>query len=147
MATRHVTPSVNIQPRRDSPLPPQLGHVVGAIEKSREMLDLPDNWDDEGSPAYDEATWRRAITFLVSNMFGFWQEHGVFPEVPTIDQGPLGSIDLHWQTPTRELLINVPVATDEPIDFYGDDGHDGHQVKGMLDPDETGLWLLRWLTT
>ena len=121
--------------------------LVVAIEASRTMLDLPDDWDGEGSPAYDAATWQRAVAFLVYNMFKFRQKYGVFPEVPTIDKGPSGSIDLHWQTPTRELLINVPVETSEPIDFYGDDGRGGHRIKGVLDPNDTNLWLLSWLTT
>lgn len=135
----NVTDSSTLARRRFTP-------IAAAIEASRAMLDLPDDWDGEGSPAYDEATWQRAVHFLVRHVLSFWEEYGTVPEAPKVRKGPQGSIDLHWRTANRELLINIPVAISEPIDFYGDDREGGHQVKGTLDPAETNLWLLRWLT-
>jgi len=49
---------------------PQLGAVArpvdpsdleAAIQQSRAMLDLPDNWDDDGGSSIDAATWARDI--------------------------------------------------------------------------------------
>lgn len=126
-------------------LSPHLGHVANAIESSRAMLELPDDWDGQGSPAYDEATWQRAADFLTTNAHCLLDEYGIAVEALKVRKGPLGSIDLHWRTPAPELLVNVPVAADEPIDFYGDDRHGGHHVKGALDLAEVNHWLLMWL--
>jgi hypothetical protein len=49
-----------------------------------------------------------------------------FPGVViSILPGPYGSIDLHWRTPKRELLINVPDDAEGPASYYGDDREEG----------------------
>lgn len=120
--------------------------LLPAIEKSRLMLTLSEDWDDEGSPAYEEQTWQRAVDFMLGTAIEFWRESGIIPEAPRIRKGPLESIDLHWLTPKRELLINVPATANASFDFYGDDRHGGHQVKGELDPNDSNHWLMHWLT-
>jgi hypothetical protein len=82
-----------------------------------------------------------------SAALGLWEEFGVSAPAPKIGKGPVGSIDLHWRTPGRELLVNIPPDVTAPADYYGDDRHGGHVVKGTLDPAEDNLWLLMWLTT
>jgi hypothetical protein len=134
-----VVPGVDV-------LPSPLARLGEAIEASRSMLDLPDDWDGEGSPAYDPATWRRAVDFLVEHAVRFWRESGVVIPAPKVRKGPHGTIDLHWRMPGHELLINVPAA-DEPADYYGDDGADGRRIEGTLDPATYHRWLLQWLTT
>ena len=109
------------------------------------MLDLADDWDGEGSPGYEETTWQRAVDFLVRNAARLYAEYGVLIEGPKIRKGPRGSIDLHWRTPTRELLLNVPADVDALADYYGDDGAGGHVIKGTLNPTEENAWLLMWL--
>ncbi len=56
-----------------------------------------------------------------------------------------GSIDIHWKDERRQLLINVPAAGDEPIEFYGDD-RGRTIVKGVVDPSASTRWLFAWLT-
>ena len=128
-------------------LPPELAHLAVAAEASRAMLDLPEDWDGEGSPGYEDATWQRAVDFLLSNALRVWTEHGIAVPSPKVRKGPLGSIDLHWRTPSRELLINVPADPEATVDYYGDDGAGGHQVKGTVDPAREGQQLLLWLST
>jgi hypothetical protein len=128
-------------------LPPDLAALTAPIVASRAMLDLGADWDGEGSPGYKENTWLRAIDFLIGNALGLWEELSVAVPPLKIGKGPGGSIDLHWRTPDRELLINIPPGQDSPADYYGDDQHGGHVVKGTLDPSGDNLWLLMWLTT
>ena len=126
-------------------LPGPLASFAAPIVASRAMLDLEDDWDGEGSPAYAEATWQRAVTFLLSNALALYDDYGVATPVPKIGKGPYGSVDLHWRFPGRHLLMNIPVGVDEPGDFYGDDGTGGQQVQGGFDPDEEYPWLMMWL--
>ena len=126
-------------------LPATLRHLVEEMERSRTILDLPDDWDEEGSPAYAESTWLRAAGFLADNASRLWDEYGVVVAAPRIRKGPDGSIDLDWRTPHRELLINVPAAPEEPAAYYGDDGTGGHSIKGTLDTSARNQWLLMWL--
>jgi hypothetical protein len=125
-------------------LPEPLSHFADEIERSRSMLELPDDWDEQGSPGYTEATWRRAVGFLVESASRFWSESGRAVSAPRIRKGPDGSIDLDWRSPGRELLVNIPAAPTEPATYYGDDGAGGNPIKGTLDPSLQAGWLLRW---
>lgn len=127
-------------------LPGPLAPVAAAIAPSKAMLDLPDDWDGEGSPGYREETWLRAVAFLVDNALGFLEEQGETIPAPKLRKGPAGSIDLHWREPDRDLLINIPAQEGSAADYYGDDRAGGHIVKGTLDPAEDNFWLLMWLT-
>ena len=129
---------------------PVLKHILEKIEESRTILNFEDNGDDEGSPAYKTSTWERATTFLHRSALQLWKDYHLILDVPKILPGPAGSIDLHWKTARRELLINIHDTLDEPANFYGDDSaaseHSPTQVvKGILDTSKDNQWLLMWL--
>ena len=125
-------------------------HILEAIELSKYMLTFEDDWDDDGSPAYKSATWVRATAFLHHSALQMLTDYHVILDAPKILPGPAGSIDFHWKTSRRELLINIPEILDEPANFYGDDStssdHSPNQmVKGILDISKDNQWLLMWL--
>ncbi len=128
-------------------LPEPLAPLAEAIVVSRRILEWPDDWDDEGSPGYDERVWLRAVGFLLSNAVRLWNDRGLAVAAPDIDPGAYGSIALDWRLPRHELLLVIPVGPDEPHRFYGHDGAFEHAVKGALDPDGDNSWLLSWLMT
>ena len=128
-------------------LPEPLVPLAEEIVHSRRILDWPDDFDDEGSLGYDKTVWLRAVDFVVANALRLWEDRRVVLPTPSIDPGPNGSIDLHWRPPRRELLLNIPVAEDAAVRFYGDDGASGHVVKGSLDPADDNTWLMLWLTS
>jgi hypothetical protein len=113
-------------------LPVALSDVAEAIEKSRWILDLEDDWDAAGSAGYPEEIWKRAVDFLTRNATRLWQERNVRVVSPRILPGPDASIDVHWKTPGHEFLINLPGQVGEPASFYGDDGMEpaGIRSKG-----------------
>ena len=113
------------------------------IESARTLLNLGDNWDGEGSPAYSKHTFERAIAFLRMHVERVW-EAGINAPVPYINPGPHGSIDLHWKERTWELLVNVPAEETRPAVFYGDDYGAG-VIKGTIDPARYSFGLLEWL--
>src|SRR3954466_6034796 len=86
--------------------PEHLTQLRTAIGKAKlKILSLPDNWDENGSDAYEAATFEQAVEFLISNAIGLWKAYSVALEVPKILPGPDGSIDIHWEFDDRELLI------------------------------------------
>ncbi len=127
-------------------LPKSLERLETAIVKSIRILEWKDDWDGEGSPAYAEETWQRAALFLVQNALRLWRTCGIAVDVPRIGPGPDGSIDIHWKSERRELLINIPADSRELADYYGDGRSVQVQMmKGMLDTQANNLWLLNWL--
>ena len=119
--------------------------LTEALRASRRILDLPDDWDEEGSPRFREATWRRATEFVKLAAMAFQQRFGVWIEPPRILPGPAGSIDLHWRAAERELLINIPERDEAPADYYGS-GDAQDAVKGKLNTALPNEWILLWLT-
>lgn len=119
--------------------------IAEAIKASRRILDLKDDWDEEGSSGYEESTWKRAKDFVVKVTTSFHQSRGFWVDPPRILPGPQGSIDIHWKTSMRELLINIPESKEEPADYYGC-GSLQDAIKGKLDTQLPNEWILLWLT-
>jgi hypothetical protein len=118
--------------------------IQKAIEASRYIYELKDEWDDAGSPGYTYETWRRAIDFLRLHVAATGKEE---EEVlaPIIGPGPDGAIDLYWKTKSFELLITVPAAQNESAQFYGDD-YGKQTIRGTLSTSATTHGLLDWIT-
>ena len=133
-------------PKEVTNVPPNFDQIVAAIEESRKLLDWEDDWDEEGSPGYEEAMWQRGAGFLKDNALRLWEEYGACVEAPRVLPGPNGSIDIHWHTGDHELLINIPADRSKLAPYYGDTPT-GHSVKGTLDTSAENQWLLMWLTT
>lgn len=104
--------------------------IAAAIEASKDILDLKDNFDGDGSPAYDEQTWQRA-TDLIRTLAARSMRTGQSIAAPEINCGPSGSIDLHWEQEEFELLVNIPTSADVHATFYGDD-YGADFVKGTI---------------
>jgi hypothetical protein len=119
-------------------------HLAAAIRASRAILDLEDNWDDEGSPGYAEETWNRATKFIRYIARNYWRLNGVWVIPPRILPGPNGSIDIHWKTQKRELLINIPADEEIAVGYFGSGGPND-TIKGKLDIFSQNEWILMWL--
>ncbi|MFP3940124.1 MAG: hypothetical protein ACLF0P_07450 [Thermoanaerobaculia bacterium] len=119
---------------------------MDAIDRSRQITELRDDWDGEGSAGYSVETWQRATDYLRRIALSCWEEFRVAIPPPWITPGPEGSIDLHWQAETYELLVNIPGAPEEAT-FYGDH-QNGMFIEGRFMPEGKGigrLALVTWL--
>lgn len=92
--------------------------LVEVINNSKYLLDFRENWDGEGSKAYTSQTWIKSVQFLLK--FYEWREqnHKDMIRPPKIYQGPEGSIDIYWKSPTFTYLINIPEETNRANYFY-----------------------------
>lgn len=118
--------------------------IENAIEASRILLELEDDWDEEGGVGYSEETWKRTTQFIRKTALLFKNEYGKWVNAPKITPGPDGSIDVRWKTDKRSLLVNFPASETKPVDYFGSDkGID--TVKGTLNLSLQNHWLLHWL--
>jgi hypothetical protein len=120
--------------------------IIHAIDASRWILGLRDDFDGEGSEGYAEKTWKRAVEFLRRHARWVWETASMKIQPPRIRPGPSGSIDLHWKTPSYELLLNIPANPAESATFYGDD-YGRSTVEGSFDPSAFNTGILTWLST
>jgi len=82
---------------------------------------------------YSEETLDRAIAFLRAHIERLWQSYGVKAPMPVIGPGPNRSVDLFWETPPWQLLVNIPASTNTLATFYGHD-QNRQKIKGSFDP-------------
>lgn len=113
-------------------LPDELKDLASAVEKSKYMLELGNNFDDAGSPAYSEDTWEKAVIFITNYACWLFDIFGKIIATPKIYHAPEGSVDLYWENERFNLLINIP-AGGEPATFYGDN-YGSQVIEGKFDP-------------
>ena len=123
-------------------LPAALSHIGKTIEDSRQILEYKCCEPDD--VPIEEATWRRAAEFLTRHAKRVWETTGGDIESPDVLSGPDGSVDLHWDRPTYELLINIPADQDAAAGFYADDRGQMF-IKGRFDPSRINKGLIDWL--
>jgi hypothetical protein len=120
-------------------IPIELKGIKKSIDLSGYILDLEENWDDEGASAYTQETWNRAISFLVDFSLLVFHSAGKTIPAPQITHSVEGSIDIFWETDTFYLLVNVPQG-EEPITYFGDD-RVGNTSKGTISQAKKGFAL------
>jgi len=121
--------------------------LAGIIDDAKWLLGLKDNFDGRGSPRYSKDTLDRAIAFVRLQ----WQEYlrlNVEPmPLPEIGPGPQGSIDIFWDLPNLNLLVNIPADPKLPVEFAGDGKDRGRFDGTLVDPTQPNRGLVSWLTS
>ena len=121
---------------------PTIGSVAERLERSRAILDLPDDWDGEGSPGYAERPGGGRQSWSSPLRSRFVKHADRIVPLPIITKGDGGSIDVQWRTPTRNILVNVPANDAEAVTFYAHDRERRtRDIGGNLEANGNG-WLL-----
>jgi len=112
-------------------IPKLLISIYEEIEKSKYILELKENWNDDGGVGYDFEVWKKAILFISKLSTRIYKSYGQIIRAPKIYHGPNGSIDVFWENESFNLLINIPkngLGT-----FYGDN-YGNNKSEGFFDP-------------
>ena len=115
------------------------------ISSSREhIISLKENWDGEGSQAFNIDLWDFATEFLIKFFYKFNRLYSLNLEVPSIL--PVGdlSIDLHWKTEEMELTINFSEEYLNLPSFYGKD-YKNNEIQGIIELDKIHTVIFPWL--
>jgi hypothetical protein len=120
-----------------------LRRVLG---KARELTNLADDWDGEGSQGYSTDTLRRVRRFLLAQSFLCKRFFQITLPTPQINPADQGSVDVFWRLPGRQLLLNFPKDEGSPITYYGRDDEGKNTVTGRTAVDELRPDLVAWLT-
>ncbi|OIV41194.1 hypothetical protein [Flavobacterium johnsoniae] len=102
-----------------------------AIEKSKYIYGLEDDWDENNSPGYTYENWEKAVMFLLS--FSKWIRVNLLKnmQVPKIYQGPNGSIDILWEDTEVKIFFNIDGDSNKGTfySYYGDAQKSGGEFE------------------
>jgi hypothetical protein len=129
---------------------PRLHEIEEAIEGSRPLTDLPEDWDDAGAKQISKSTWSVATELLRNAARTAYRRYCYSLPVPNIGPCADGSIDLYWSTAKFTLLINVRPDDGKHSDYYGEltdslGEQPDTKVQGPLDPVHPNFDFLRLL--
>jgi hypothetical protein len=110
---------------------PRFTDIEHAIDTSRALVNLPEDWDDEGAKPILVATWEMAADMLRETARTAYRRFAYLLPAPNIGPCADGSIDLYWSTPDFTLLINVRPDGGGSSDFWGE--RSGMKVEGPID--------------
>jgi hypothetical protein len=123
---------------------PDFSQIEAAIGASHKLVDLPENWDDEGAAQIPRTTWELAANVLRVAARTAQRRFGYVLPAPTIGPCADGSIDLYWgRGPDFTLLINVKAGDGETSDYYGE--RQKTRIQGPFNPKQPNLDFLSLL--
>jgi hypothetical protein len=125
-------------------LPRSLKHIKASIDSSRFILELTDNWDENGALKVSKDVYFTASTFLKKYGLYILNDLETIISAPEINPVKDGSIDLEWHTPHARMLINV--RNNGEIAYYGDNNADLNSIKGKIMADTIQKFLAVWMT-
>jgi len=125
-------------------LPPS---IQAAIERSRRIVELNDDWDSEGSPGYVQATLDITIEVLESIVEGILTSLRVSITTVDVQPGPDGSIDVEFVVGDRRLLLNVPGDSNDAVLYYGHGPDRRDPIEGEFVRTNHPRFLTEWLVT
>ena len=110
----------------------ELFEIADEIIKSKSLLDLKEDWDDEGALPIRFDTWKRAVLTLIECSSTVLSYEDIAIATPQINPGPESSIDIVWRTNNYRMMINFPEIESNNATFYGDNYTNSTIVKGEL---------------
>ena len=114
------------------PVRTTLNHIYDAIEASKNILALADDWDEDDASGCNELIYDRAVNLLIKYSQNVLKYHSTVINAPEINIGKDGSIDLEWRNEGRILLINILNKEDFEAHYYGSDFKTETIIKGFL---------------
>ncbi|MBV9576521.1 MAG: hypothetical protein JO149_07845, partial [Gammaproteobacteria bacterium] len=126
-------------------LPAQFIQIATEIERSKYILNLKENWDEDGASKISEAVWLRSISFLLKYSLFIYKNFGPVIVQPEINPCRNGSIDLSWKTSKARLLVNITEEENNKAFYYGDLYNEENPIKGFVSIDEVGEHLATWM--
>jgi len=146
-----IVKQVHLLPAATTPFE-RYPELEAEIIRARELiLGLGDNWDDEGSPGYNERTFQLAAEFARDLVSQTTTEFSCSLIVPTIGPAAAGSIDVYWKATAVTLLVNVPALVNTHADpntlaTYSGRRETGETTNGRVSINERRFgYLAAWL--
>jgi|SRR3989344_1062761 len=136
-------------------MPKELEPIFEVIKNSKSILDLKDDWDDNGSGPIEENIWRDSIKFLSEYSIFIYKNYKKIIYAPEINPLYPDSIDLDFRIKRNqdkiEMLINLKKENSKTIiEYYGDFFNEKtkkikNEIEGKMNTNKIHKPLLEWM--
>jgi hypothetical protein len=116
------------------------------ISESRWILGWHEIMDGKATRPIESRTFSRAISLLTMLAYQAQTDASAEFPLPRISPSPDGSVDLLWESPGFELLVNVPAGPDALATFAGEKANQ-IRLTGETNPEKPAEILLKWILT
>ena len=114
-------------------------------KRANHILNLPDDWDDNGAEKFKKETLERVSNLLRSVFQDLWDKMIDAP-FPLISPVPDGSVDINWETDIFELLVNVPAVNNMLVNLYGERlNHPEDEIEVRINYNLVAQYVIPWL--
>jgi hypothetical protein len=133
-------------------IPFRLRHIVTQILEATEILNYPDNWDDEGALATNQFTFEKAVTFITDYTAYIYQQFSIVLNEFYIDILRDGSVSVHWKAENESQLFIIFKKEENALAYYyAVSGERKIPLNSAVEPaapvDETlALWMKNHLS-
>lgn len=132
-------------------LPYNLKHIRDAIQDSENLLELEEDWDDDGADATNFETYKNAVNFIVNYSTHILNRFNMVLKKPFIDITRDGSISVEWNSEKAIFLIIFKKSKNEFAYYYGQEKDTNNPFKYRVKIKEkinniTAEWLKDYLT-
>lgn len=118
----------------------ELSYLEKSFIDSEYIIQLEDNWDDEGASKYDLQTWYKSLNFVNNYANTLFLDFNKKIIPPKIYHGPSGSIDILFETENYTLLINI-LKKGIYAEYFGKDKLN-NTTKGTITVDKMNKSLI-----
>lgn len=123
--------------------------LLEAIEESRSMLELKENFDGEGFRPIEHSTWEKMKSFLLDKYAPYVKKRNGSIFIPDIYESDDGNIELLFENDNFYLSISIWASDIKPT-FYADNkklGKDRDCIKGFVNEFSTSIfdWILMYI--
>lgn len=119
--------------------------IIKEIKSSSYILDLQDDWDDNGAIPIKKIVYNTALEFLI-NYSNALDQKGFLLKTPEINPCRNGSVDLSWRTNNARMLINIQETPKGILAYYYGDINKGDEpIKGNVQTEKIASHLLVWM--
>jgi len=120
--------------------------IHSEIKDSTQILELEENWDDEGAKKVQESIFIEAVKFLLNYSNFIYKNFDIIISTPEINPCIDGSIDLSFRNQNARLLINIQEENEKlNAVFYGDLYDNKIPIKGNVPTKGVFEHLAHWM--
>lgn len=115
------------------------------VEESKKLLDLEEDWDDDGALICKPEVYKNAVDLLIVYTKFIYTTYLINIKDPEINLCKDGSIDIEWRDRNYICLLNIQNEDDFLVHYFAEEFISKTIIKGFLNSKTVNEDLAFWM--